>query len=129
MSTNILPLQKYTLNSQWSTLTYAKPFAKCSQSSKVVTCSLQTRATQYLLDDIVKHVTPDRKFLDLQPQLQSIASKLLLNSKNFTELFTLEAFLPFLDLFRGNTQIEVNKALLTAFSKFVLSLLTGVTAN
>jgi hypothetical protein len=78
---------------------------------------INAKATNFLLSDILKHVTPDRKFADLQDHLQSIAQKIISSTKNFLELFQLDSFTPFLDLFRGNVQIEVNKSILTAFAK------------
>jgi hypothetical protein len=78
---------------------------------------LGVRETNILLGDILKHVTVDRKYLDLQPHLQSIISKVLSYYQDFHKLFAMDNFLPFLDLFRGSHQIEVNKSLLETFAK------------
>jgi hypothetical protein len=78
---------------------------------------INAKATNYLLEDIVKHINVDRKYVDLQPHLQSILDKILLHTTNFTDLFALESFVPLFDLFRGQTQIEASRALLTAFAK------------
>lgn len=78
---------------------------------------INAKATNYLLEDIVKHVSTDRKYVDVQTLLQSILDKILLHTTNFTDLFSLESFVPLFDLFRGPVQIEASRALLTAFAK------------
>jgi hypothetical protein len=78
---------------------------------------INAKATNYLLEDIVKHLTFEKKYLDLQSHLQMILDKILLHTTNFTDLFGLESFVPLFDLFRGQVQIEAARALLTAFTK------------
>ena len=78
---------------------------------------INAKATNYLLEDIVKHVSVDRKYVDLQTLLQSILDKILLHTTNFTDLFGLESFVPLFDMFRGPVQIEASRTLLTAFAK------------
>ena len=78
---------------------------------------INAKATNYLLEDIVKHVSGDRKYVDLQLHLQSILDKILIQTTNFADLFALESFIPLFDLFRGNTQVEASRSLLMAFAK------------
>lgn len=78
---------------------------------------INSKATNYLLEDIVKHLHDDRKYIDLQSHLLSILDKILLHTTNFTDLFSLDSFVPFFDMFRGPTQVEASRALLTAFAK------------
>ena len=40
-----------------------------------------------LLGDVVKHLTPERAFEKLQPQLQSIVDKILIHMTKFDEVF------------------------------------------
>jgi hypothetical protein len=70
-----------------------------------------------VIGDILKKVTPDRKFVDLQALLQSVIMKLLANVPKFVDLFQMENFVPFLDLFRGSVQIELYKQVLGGFAK------------
>lgn len=78
---------------------------------------INAKATNYLLEDIVKHVSSDRKYVDVQTLLQSILDKILIHTTNFTDLFGLESFVPLFDLFRGPVQVEASRTLLTAFAK------------
>lgn len=80
---------------------------------------IDIKATDFILSDILRHIMPDKYYLAEESQriLQSIMEKLLANTSNFTELFSLDSFIKFFDLFRGETQVEVNKLLLERFSK------------
>lgn len=78
---------------------------------------INAKATNYLLEDVVKHLSEERKYVDMQSHLLSILDKILLHTTNFTDLFALESFVPFFDMFRGQTQIEASRSLLTAFAK------------
>lgn len=78
---------------------------------------INAKATNFLLEDIVKHLNVERKYVDLQNHLQIILDRVLAQTTNFTDLFGLESFVPLFDLFRGPIQIEAARALLTAFAK------------
>eukprot|EP01090_Pellita_catalonica_P021810 TRINITY_DN8265_c0_g1_i1.p1 TRINITY_DN8265_c0_g1~~TRINITY_DN8265_c0_g1_i1.p1 ORF type:complete len:820 (-),score=152.51 TRINITY_DN8265_c0_g1_i1:35-2494(-) len=73
--------------------------------------------TNTLLADIIRHVKPNKAFEKLQLQLQSVVQKILAHYHDFTVIFGMSNFLPLLDMFTGNTQVEVNKAVLEAFVK------------
>jgi hypothetical protein len=81
------------------------------------------------LGDIIKHVNVDRKFTEVQQQLQSIVQKILSYYMDFNKLFAMDNFIPLLDLFRGSTQIEVNKAILETFSKLKEPVSDSITIN
>jgi hypothetical protein len=57
-----------------------------------------------------------------QKQLQSIVSKILTHYHNFAILFGMENFMPILDFFIEEAQIEVNKNILAAFAKYLISI-------
>ncbi|KAK7112793.1 hypothetical protein V1264_012185 [Littorina saxatilis] len=76
------------------------------------------REVNKILADVIKHMTPDRAFEDHYPRLQSIVSKILTHMKDFSQLFSLDKFLPFLDMFqRDAIKVEVCKNVLEAFGK------------
>jgi hypothetical protein len=79
---------------------------------------LSFKEADILLKDILDHINVDKQFFEYQSHLQSIMQKILSHSNaDFHNIFSMKNFLPFLDLFRGDTQTEVNKALLNTFNK------------
>jgi len=90
---------------------------------------MQPRETNILLGDIIKHVNVERKFTEVQQQLQSIVQKVLSYYMDFNKLFIMDNFVPLLDLFRGTTQIDVNKAILETFSKLKETVSDSITIN
>ena len=76
------------------------------------------RETNTILADIIKHMTPDRAFEDYYPQLQSIVTKIMCHVTDFSMLFSLEKFLPFIDMFqKESVRVEVCKTVMEAFNK------------
>ncbi|XP_076459289.1 VPS35 endosomal protein-sorting factor-like [Babylonia areolata] len=76
------------------------------------------REVNKILADIIKHMTPDRAFEDHYPYLQSVMAKILTHMTDFSELFALDKFLPFLDMFqRDSIKVEVCKSVLESFGK------------
>ncbi|XP_059139678.1 VPS35 endosomal protein-sorting factor-like [Physella acuta] len=76
------------------------------------------REINTFLGDIIKHMTPDRAYEDFYPQLQSIVCKILAHQHDFSLLFSLEKFLPFVDMFqRESIKVEVCKCILESFNK------------
>ncbi|CAG5133662.1 unnamed protein product [Candidula unifasciata] len=74
-----------------------------------------------ILGDIIKHVTPDRAYEDFYPQLQSVVSKIMSHQHDFSLLFSLEKFLPFVDMFqREAIKVDVCKCILESFNKHQL---------
>ena len=53
----------------------------------------QKREVNTILNDIIKHLTPDRAFEDFYPQLQSVVSKILVHMTDFSLLFSLVSYL------------------------------------
>eukprot|EP01104_Vermistella_antarctica_P020482 TRINITY_DN876_c0_g2_i1.p1 TRINITY_DN876_c0_g2~~TRINITY_DN876_c0_g2_i1.p1 ORF type:complete len:997 (+),score=297.01 TRINITY_DN876_c0_g2_i1:71-3061(+) len=75
------------------------------------------REVNTLLGDIVKHVTKDKSYVDLQAQLQSIVEKVLSHNTDLDLVLKMSNFLPLVDLFTGDYKVQVNKALLASFVK------------
>jgi len=75
-----------------------------------------------MLGDILKHINVDKAYLNHQPQLQSILHKVLATyPHDFSIILGMDNFLPLLDLFTGEIQVEVSKAVLESFAKYVIS--------
>ncbi|KAL8591014.1 hypothetical protein ACOMHN_021779 [Nucella lapillus] len=76
------------------------------------------REVNKILADIIKHMTPDRAFEDHYPRLQSVMTKVLTHMSDFSQLFALDKFLPFLDMFqRDSIKVEVCKSVLESFGR------------
>ncbi|XP_041474018.1 VPS35 endosomal protein-sorting factor-like isoform X1 [Lytechinus variegatus] len=72
-----------------------------------------------ILGDIIKHMTPDRAFEQHYPQLQSVMSKVLSHMHNFSILFVMDKFLPFVDMFqKDSVKVEICKTIMEAFCKY-----------
>uniref|UniRef100_A0A8C3KLL5 VPS35 endosomal protein-sorting factor-like n=1 Tax=Calidris pygmaea TaxID=425635 RepID=A0A8C3KLL5_9CHAR len=107
------------LNEAWKVITKLKnpqvsycPF--CLPSESV----FRKREVNTVLADVIKHMTPDRAFEDAYPQLQSIIQKVITYIHDFSLLFSVEKFLPFLDMFqKENVRVEVCKCIMESFIK------------
>ncbi|GFO28653.1 upf0505 protein c16orf62-like protein [Plakobranchus ocellatus] len=79
------------------------------------------RELSTILGDIIKHMIPDRAYEDFYPQLQSVISKILDHQHDFSLLFSLEKFLPFIDMFqKEGIKVEVCKGIFESFSNIPL---------
>mmetsp|Transcript_29295 Transcript_29295/g.41243 ORF Transcript_29295/g.41243 Transcript_29295/m.41243 type:complete len:982 (+) Transcript_29295:64-3009(+) len=77
----------------------------------------QQREVNVLLGDILRAVKDNQIYEQVQPQLHSVVQKVLTQYHNFAQIFGMENFVPLLDLFVGQTQVDVNKSILMAFAK------------
>lgn len=76
-----------------------------------------SREVNTFLADIIRHMTPDRAFEQYYPQLQAVISKILLHTSDFESLFTMDKFLPLLDMFQKETiKVTVCKSVMDAFT-------------
>uniref|UniRef100_A0A8C9SU35 VPS35 endosomal protein-sorting factor-like n=1 Tax=Scleropages formosus TaxID=113540 RepID=A0A8C9SU35_SCLFO len=76
------------------------------------------REVNTVLADIIKHMTPDRAFEDAYPQLQSVIRKILNYFHDFSVLFSMERFLPFLDMFqKDSVRVDVCRSIMEVFIK------------
>uniref|UniRef100_A0A8C4HG36 VPS35 endosomal protein-sorting factor-like n=1 Tax=Dicentrarchus labrax TaxID=13489 RepID=A0A8C4HG36_DICLA len=83
----------------------------------------QKREVNTVLADIIKHMTPDRAFEDAYPQLQSVIRKILTYFQDFSVLFSMERFLPFLDMFqKDSVRVEVCRSIMEVFIKHQVEL-------
>uniref|UniRef100_A0A8C5U3N6 VPS35 endosomal protein-sorting factor-like n=1 Tax=Malurus cyaneus samueli TaxID=2593467 RepID=A0A8C5U3N6_9PASS len=94
-------------------------YINCAEVWVEYTCRHFTkREVNTVLADVIKHMTPDRAFEDAYPQLQSIIQKVITYIYDFALLFSVEKFLPFLDMFqKESVRVEVCKCIMESFIK------------
>ncbi|XP_054431453.1 VPS35 endosomal protein-sorting factor-like isoform X2 [Pteronotus mesoamericanus] len=110
------------LNEAWKVITKLKnpqDYINCAEVWAEYTCKHFTkREVNTVLADVIKHMTPDRAFEDSYPQLQSIIKKVIAHFHDFSVLFSVEKFLPFLDMFqKESVRVEVCKCIMEVFIK------------
>ncbi|XP_028263709.1 VPS35 endosomal protein-sorting factor-like isoform X2 [Parambassis ranga] len=110
------------LNEAWKVITKVRSpqdYINCAEIWVEFTCRHFTkREVNTVLADIIKHMTPDRAFEDAYPQLQSVIRKILTYFHDFSVLFSMERFLPFLDMFqKDSVRVEVCKSIMEVFIK------------
>ncbi|KAM4765293.1 VPS35 endosomal protein-sorting factor-like isoform 3-T3 [Cyanocitta cristata] len=110
------------LNEAWKVITKLKnpqDYINCAEVWVEYTCRHFTkREVNTVLADVIKHMTPDRAFEDAYPQLQSIIQKVITYIYDFALLFSVEKFLPFLDMFqKESVRVEVCKCIMESFIK------------
>ncbi|KYO30591.1 VPS35 endosomal protein-sorting factor-like [Alligator mississippiensis] len=110
------------LNEAWKVITKLKnpqDYINCAEVWVEYTCRHFTkREVNTVLADVIKHMTPDRAFEEAYPQLQSIIQKVITYFHDFSILFSVEKFLPFLDMFQKEcVRVEVCKCIMEAFIK------------
>ncbi|XP_065588372.1 VPS35 endosomal protein-sorting factor-like isoform X2 [Cyrtonyx montezumae] len=108
------------LNEAWKVITKLKnpqDYINCAEVWVEYTCKHFTkREINTVLADVIKHMTPDRAFEDAYPQLQSIIQKVITYIYDFSLLFSVEKFLPFLDMFqKESVRVEVCKCIMESF--------------
>uniref|UniRef100_A0A8C5VKZ5 VPS35 endosomal protein-sorting factor-like n=1 Tax=Microcebus murinus TaxID=30608 RepID=A0A8C5VKZ5_MICMU len=110
------------LNEAWKVITKLKnpqDYVNCAEVWVEYTCKHFTkREVNTVLADVIKHMTPDRAFEESYPQLQLIIKKVIAHFHDFSVLFSVEKFLPFLDMFqKESVRVEVCKCIMEAFIK------------
>ncbi|XP_061667033.1 VPS35 endosomal protein-sorting factor-like isoform X2 [Syngnathoides biaculeatus] len=113
------------LNEAWKVITKVRSprnYINCAEIWVEFTCRHFTkREVNTVLGDIIKHMTPDRAFEDAYAQLQSVIRKILAHFHDFTVLFSMERFLPFLDMFqKDSVRVEVCRSIMDVFIKHQL---------
>ncbi|XP_046994763.1 VPS35 endosomal protein-sorting factor-like isoform X1 [Schistocerca americana] len=75
------------------------------------------REVNTFLGDIIRHMTPDRAYEQHYSQLQSVVDKILLHTQDFETLFTMDKFLPLLDMFqKESVKVAVCKSIMDSFA-------------
>ncbi|XP_016889498.1 VPS35 endosomal protein-sorting factor-like [Cynoglossus semilaevis] len=115
------------LNEAWKVITKVRSpqdYIICAEIWVEFTCRHFTkREVNTVLADIIKHMTPDRAFEDAYSQLQSVIRKILTYFHDFSILFSMERFLPFLDMFqKDSVRVEVCRSIMEVFIKHQVDL-------
>ncbi|XP_021918699.1 UPF0505 protein C16orf62 homolog isoform X2 [Zootermopsis nevadensis] len=77
-----------------------------------------SREINTFLGDIIRHMTPERAYEHYYPQLQAVVDRLLTYTRDYESLFTMDKFLPLLDLFQKESiKVEVCKNIMDAFTR------------
>ncbi|XP_041702348.1 VPS35 endosomal protein-sorting factor-like isoform X2 [Coregonus clupeaformis] len=110
------------LNEAWKVITKVhspQDYINCAEIWVEFTCRHFTkREVNTVLSDIIKHMTPDRAFEDAYAQLQSVIRKILIYFHDFSVLFSMERFLPFVDMFqKDSVRVEVCRSIMDVFIK------------
>uniref|UniRef100_A0AAY4CNQ0 VPS35 endosomal protein-sorting factor-like n=1 Tax=Denticeps clupeoides TaxID=299321 RepID=A0AAY4CNQ0_9TELE len=110
------------LNEAWKVITKVRSpqdYINCADIWVEFTCRHFTkREVNTVLADIIKHMTPDRAFEEAYPQLQSVIRKILTYIHDFSVLFSMERFLPFMDMFqKDSVRVEVCRSIIDVFIK------------
>uniref|UniRef100_A0A1A8SLF0 VPS35 endosomal protein-sorting factor-like n=1 Tax=Nothobranchius rachovii TaxID=451742 RepID=A0A1A8SLF0_9TELE len=110
------------LNEAWKVITKVRSpqdYISCAEIWVEFTCRhFSKREVNTVLADIIKHLTPDRAFEDAYPQLLLVIRKILTYFHDFSVLFSMERFLPFLDMFqKDSVRVEVCKSIMEVFIK------------
>ncbi|KAM9773653.1 VPS35 endosomal protein-sorting factor-like isoform X2 [Syngnathus typhle] len=113
------------LNETWKVITKVRnprDYVNCAEIWVEFTCrNFTKREVNTVLADIIKHMTPDRAFEDAYVQLQSVIRKILAHFHDFSVLFSMERFLPFLDMFqKDGVRVEVCKSIMDVFIRHQL---------
>nr|CAB3226529.1 UPF0505 protein C16orf62-like [Phallusia mammillata] len=109
------------LNDVWKLLMkihHPKRYIACAEAwSEFAAKNFTKKEVSTILGDIIKHMLPDRAFEQHYSQLTSVVSNVLQNMKNFSDIFSMDKFLPFLDMFHNETKkVEVCKLVASAFN-------------
>ncbi|XP_022318792.1 VPS35 endosomal protein-sorting factor-like [Crassostrea virginica] len=111
------------LNEVWKTVMKLKnpaDYIGCSEIwIEYVVKHFGKKEVNKILADIIKHMTPDRAFEDYYSQLQSVVTKILAHMHDFSVLFSIDKFLPFIDMFqKESVKVEVCKNIMEVFVKY-----------
>ncbi|XP_064405950.1 VPS35 endosomal protein-sorting factor-like [Halichondria panicea] len=112
--------KKTLLNNVWkivSKITNPAEYIACTQIwIEFVAKTFTKREVNFLLDDVIKHMTPERAFERHYPELVSVVNRVVGHMKDFAVLFAMDKFLPFIDLFqKESVKVEVCKTVINAF--------------
>lgn len=110
------------LNDVWrvvSCLTNAGHYVSCAEVwVQFAVRHFSPREVNTFLGDIIRHMTPERAYEHHYPQLQTIVNKVITHTQDFESLFSMDKFLPLLDLFQKESiKVEVCKNIMDAFTR------------
>ncbi|KAI6660497.1 hypothetical protein LOD99_14081 [Oopsacas minuta] len=114
--------RKELLNSVWKQMTKLdnpRSYIECAE----IWCEYAAKhfgknVINKIAGDVIKHMSDNRAFEQHYTQLSSIMTKILTHIHDFNVLFSLDNFLPFLDMFqKEQVKVEVCRGILESFVK------------
>lgn len=111
--------RKEILNLVWgyiSSFTKPNEYVACAEAwVPFVVQYFTSRELNYVLGDIIEHLTPNRSFENHYNELKIIISKIVAQFQDFEMLLIMDNFLPIVDLFQEESvKVEVCKNILTS---------------
>lgn len=77
------------------------------------------REVNTFLGDIIRHMLPDRAFENHYPQLTRVIDRILAHMHDFSIVFSMDKFLPFLDMLqKESVKVDVCKVIMEAFVRY-----------
>ncbi|XP_063225001.1 VPS35 endosomal protein-sorting factor-like isoform X2 [Bacillus rossius redtenbacheri] len=115
-------LRLQILNDVWrcvSKLSDPAHYACCAEVwVEFVARHFSRREVNTFLGDVIRHMSVDRAYESHYAQLHTIVNKVVTHMQDFEMLFTMDKFLPLLDLFqKESVKVEVCKSIMSAFSQ------------
>uniref|UniRef100_A0A1X7VFK8 VPS35 endosomal protein-sorting factor-like n=1 Tax=Amphimedon queenslandica TaxID=400682 RepID=A0A1X7VFK8_AMPQE len=109
------------LNNVW------KPVMKLEDPSQYISCAqvwieyvakhFTRKEVNTLLGDIIKHMMPGKAFEDHYSEILSIVNKILPYFTDFSQLFSMDKFLPYIDLCqKESVKVEASKNIVRSFT-------------
>ncbi|XP_054717134.1 VPS35 endosomal protein-sorting factor-like [Uloborus diversus] len=111
------------LNEVWKVVT------KLKNASDYMSCAeiwieyavkhFSKREVNTFLGDIIRHMLPDRSFEQHYPQLSRVMDRILSHMHDFSIVFSMDKFLPFLDMLQKDAvKVNVCKVIIEAFISY-----------
>ena len=115
--------RKELLNSVWKQVTKLdnpQLYIECAEIwSEYAAKHFGKNVINKIAGDVIKHMSESRAFELHYTQLSSIMTKILTHVHDFNVLFSLDNFLPFLDMFqKEQVKVEVCRSILESFVKY-----------
>ena len=114
--------RKELLNSVWKQVTKLENpqlYIECAEIwSEYAAKHFGKNVINKIAGDVIKHMSENRAFESHYTQLSSMMTKILTHVNDFNALFSLDNFLPFLDMFqKEQVKVEVCRSILESFVK------------
>ncbi|XP_042908545.1 VPS35 endosomal protein-sorting factor-like isoform X2 [Parasteatoda tepidariorum] len=111
------------LNDIWKIVTKLKNPADYMSCAEVwieyIVKHFSKREVNTFLGDIIRHMLLDRAFEQHYPQLTKVVDRILLHIHDFSVIFSMDKFLPFLDMLqKDSVKVDVCKNILEAFMRY-----------
>jgi len=72
-----------------------------------------------MLNDILRHISADHAYEQVQPQLQAVVQRILAKEGALERALSSEAFVGLVDLFQRDARLSICASIMEAFAKYV----------